>query len=314
MARKIRICLEIGYWKLVIFMLLYCYMAIDPQNPNNLNMSERQLGLAYWFVTHKILLKKIFIGAFIVFDAIFLFYGLYGFVDYFFIGGPREAQYLAQLPKNLVNLDAIYKERARNLEILGTYLIPSSGKYDLAAKIRNPNGNWWASFDYYFMLEGRPTEIKQGFVLPGDEKFILSLANAVPGGGARTASFFIDKIRWQKIDAHTIPNYEAWKKVNLNFLVSGIVFNGAVKTDSKVFSQADFKVKNLSANDFWQVDFIVILYRGPVLAGANFVRTERFNSSDERDLSLIWYESIPGVSKVEILPEVNVFDENNYIK
>lgn len=287
-------------------------MVLNPQNQSNFDMSERQLGFAYWFVTHRILLKKIALSVFIVFDAVFLLYGLYGFVDYFFITGPKEAKYISQLPLSLVNPEAIYKERARSLEILSTHLVPSAGKYDLAAKIRNPNEDWYAKFSYNFIVDGKPTKVQEGFVLPKEEKFLFELA--VERTGARLASLAISDVRWQKINLHEIPDYEVWKKVNLNFPISEIVFNGAMRTDTKVFSQADFKVKNLTANDFWQVDFKVILYRGPVLAGINFVRVDRFYAADERSVSLVWYESIPGVSRVEVYPEVNVFDEKNYIK
>jgi hypothetical protein len=287
-------------------------MAVDPQNQNNFDMSERQLGFAYWFVTHKILLKKIALGVFIVFDAVFLLYGLYGFVDYFFITGPKETQMLAQLPKTLVDFRVVHQEAARGLEILSTNLVPSAGKYDLVAKIRNPNEDWYAKFNYNFIVDGKPTKIQEGFILPKEEKFLFELA--VEGMGARTASLTMSDIRWQKINPHEIPDYSEWKRIHFNFPISDISFNGIVRADSKVFSQATFKVKNLTAFDFWHVDFKAVLYRGPVIAGVNFIQIDKFYTSDEKDVTLTWYEPIPGVTRVEVYPEVDVFDEKNYIK
>lgn len=293
-------------------------MAPSPQNQNNFDMSERQLGFAYWFVAHKILLKKIALGVFIAFDAVFLLYGIYGFVDYFLITGPKEKQMLAQLPKTLVDFRIIHQETARGMEILGTHLVPSSGKYDLVAKLRNPNDKWRASFDYYFLIDGKPTDLKTGFILPKEDKFIFELAYlpAQAGGaqGPKSLSFAISKVRWQKINPHQISNYDSWKKLRFNFSVSDITFNSAVKVDSRVFSQADFKAKNLSAYDFWQVDFKVVLYRGPVIAGANFVHTEQFRAADSRNLAATWYEPIPGVTKIEVYPEVNIFGDSVYMK
>ncbi len=292
----------------------------DISNPsqNDFNMSEKQLGFAYWFVVHKILLKKIALGVFIAFDAVFLLYGLYGFVDYFLITGPKEKQMLAQLPKTLVNYQSVRREAAAGLEILSAHLVPSSGKYDLVAKLRNPNDKRRANFDYYFLVEGRPTILRTGSILPKEDKFILELAYlpAQEGGAQspKSLSFAIDKVRWQKIDPHQIPNYENWKKLHFNFPISDIIFNSAVKVDTKTFSQANFKVKNLSAFDFWQIDFKIILYRGPVIAGANFVHTEQFRAADSRNLGVTWYEPVPGVTKIEVYPEVNIFDDSVYMK
>lgn len=287
-------------------------MALDPQNQNNFDMSKRQLGFAYWFVTHKILLKKIALAAGFVISSLFLLYGVYGFVDYFLITGPKEKQMLAQLPKMLVDFRVIHQKAARGLEILSAHLVPSSGKYDLVAKMRNPNDKWRASFDYYFLIDGRPTDLKTGFILPKEDKFIFELAYAAQS--PKSLSFVIDKVRWQKLDPHKISNYDSWKKLHFNFLVSDITFNGAVKVDSRVFSQAGFEVKNLSAYDFWQVDFKAVLYRGPVIAGANFVHTEQFRAADSRDMAVTWYEPIPGVTKIEVYPEVNIFNDSVYMK
>ncbi len=288
-------------------------MVANFQNQNNFGPSERQLGLAYWFVTHKILLKKIGIGILIAVSSLFLLYGLYGFADYFFITGPAERQLISQLPKNLVNFDIIHKEAAQSLRVLNTYLIPSGGKYDLAAKIGNPNDKWQAEFEYQFIIDGAPAGIKNGFILPGEEKYIFDLALERPKG-AKNVSLTINRVRWQKINPHQIPDYDIWKKVRFNFPVSDISFDGAVRADAKVFSQAKFTVKNSSAFDFWLVNFSIVLYRGPVIAGVNVAGIDRFYANAEKDAVAAWYEPIPGITRVEIYPEVNIFDEENYIK
>lgn len=280
---------------------------------NDPDISERQLGFAYWFVTHKILLKKIGTGILMAVSSLFLLYGLYGFADYFFITGPAERRLIAQLPKNLVNFNSIHQEAAGSLRILNTYLISSGGKYDLAAKIVNPNEKWRADFDYQFIVDGLPTAVKNGFILPGEEKYVFNLAFDA-AKGARNVSFNINEIRWQKIDPHQIPDYSAWKKVRFNFTVSDIVFDGAVRSDSKVFSQAKFKVKNSSAFDFWQVNFNVVLYRGSVVAGINTASIGQFYANSEKDLVATWYESIPGVTRTEVYPEADIFDNESYIK
>jgi hypothetical protein len=288
-------------------------MEFNLQNQNNFDMSEKQLKFAYWFVTHKILLKRIFFVVSFTISSLLLLYGIYGFVDYFLISGPKERKLISQLPKTLINQEVIYRQRAQSLEILNTYLLPSAGKYDIVAKIRNPNDKWYAEFDYNFLVDGKEVGARKSFILPKEEKFVFELAFEAPQG-AKTVSLSINNIQWRKINPHQIPDYSEWAKVHLNFPVFDISFDGAVKTDQKIFSEANFKVTNSTAFDFWQVNFKVILYRGPVIAGVNFVTVDRFYVGERRGLVARWYEPIFGVTRVEVYPEVNVFDKKNYIK
>ena len=68
------------------------HMAFDIQNSpvGNGKLTEGQLKLSEWFVSHKLLLKKILIGAIIGIGAPFWVYSLYGFIDWAFVSGPAE--------------------------------------------------------------------------------------------------------------------------------------------------------------------------------------------------------------------------------
>ncbi len=286
-------------------------MAPQDSSSNFSNLSDEQLKAASWYVSHKVLLKKILIGFLIAISAGLLGYGLYGLVNYYFIEGPKFEAELRALTQS--GGSAINKLQPASLS-LGQTSIISGGKekYDLVAKISNTNLNWRVEFDYNFVLDGQALDTKSGFLLPNEEKFLLNLAvdsKAKP----RRAEIEINNLRWQRVDAHKIPDYAAWQSERLNFVFEDVKFSPAVVRDSITVSRASFNAKNATAFGFWDVGFYILLYRGSSLAGVTYVTLEEFSSGQTRPVEVSWFEPLPSVTSVKITPEVNIFDEKVYM-
>jgi hypothetical protein len=289
---------------------------MSPSNfsPDPVEFSERQLKFAYWYVSHKAFLKKILIVFLIILNLVFWSYGIYGSVNYFFIERVQFDQMLKELSHNIVNYSAFRaKNQPQSFKILSSNILPSGKeKYDLTAKVSNPNQNWRAEFDYKFIFDGGETVSRKGFILPGEEKFLFGLAVESKRKPSQV-NLDLQNIKWQRLDPHQIPDYASWSKERLNFEITDVKFLPAVIKDESPISKVTFSVTNRTAYNFWNVGFYILLYRGTSLAGANYITLEQCISGEKRDVEVSWFEVMPTVTKVQILPEVNIFDPAIYM-
>ncbi len=277
------------------------------------DFTEGQLRVASWYVSHKILLKKIFIGFLIFLCVIFWGYGLYGLVNHYFIEGPSFNLAMRELSRG-IDYSAINKIlQPKGLE-LGTTTIFSSGKgrYDFMGKIFNPSSDWRAEFTYNFLVDGAPRPEKNGFILPGEEKYIFDLGAEAPTK-PRTATLEIKNFKWQRVDAHEIPDYTTWQNERINFPVTDLKFTPAAVGENIPISRASFAVRNATAFSFWNVGFEIFLYRGSSIASVNYVTLEEFRSGQIRSVEVSWFESLPSITQVKVVPEVNIFDAKVYM-
>lgn len=286
---------------------------MPPQDPpsNFEKFSEQELKAASWYVSHKLLLKKILIGFLIAVSAGLLGYGLYGLVNYYFIEGPAFEANINALIGSGGGTPASSEPQSAQIGS-ATILSPGQGKYDLVAKINNPNQDWRLEFDYHFVLDGKVLATKSGFILPGEEKFLIDLG-VEAASKPRSAEAEIDNLRWQRIDLHEIPDYAAWRDERLNFVFEDVKFSPAVVSGKITTSRASFTAKNMSAYGFWDVGFYILLYRGSSLAGITYVTLQEFASGQTRQVEVSWFEPLSSVTQVKIIPEVNIFDPQVYI-
>jgi len=278
------------------------------------DFSGSQLAAASWYISHKVLLKKIFIGFLIFLNVIFWGYGLYGLVNYYLIEGPIFDRAMRNLSQS-INYGAINAAaQPKSLEIGTTTIFNSgTGRYDFVAKILNPNSGWRAEFTYDFLTDGVARADKNGFILPGEEKYFLDLG-AEAKSKPRQAVLEVKNLRWQRIDAHEIPDYAAWRDARLNFVFENVKFSPAAIADTTIpVSRASFGAKNISAFSFWAVGFDVLLYRGSSLAAVNYITLEEFRSGQNRPVEVSWFESLPSITQVKVIPEVNIFDQKVFM-
>ncbi|MBU1146010.1 hypothetical protein KKD80_00455 [Patescibacteria group bacterium] len=280
---------------------------MDNQN-QPADFTESQLKVASWYVSHKILLKKIFIGFLIFLCAIFWGLGLYGLINYYFIEGPSFNLAMRELSRG-ADYSAINSAlQPRDLDI-GTTTIFSSGKgrYDFVGKIFNSSADWRAEFTYDFLVDGVAREEKSGFLLPGEEKYIFDLGGEAPTK-PRSATLEIKNLKWRRIDAHEISDYPAWQDERLNFSISDVKFTPAAVGENIPISRASFTVQNATAFGFWDVGFAIFLYRGSSIASVNYITLEEFRSGQNRPVEVSWFETLPNITQVKVVPEVNIFD------
>ena len=195
-----------------------------------------------WFVQHKQQMLDIIKGFLILVVALSWSYSLYGLGYYFIRGMKQDAQMVRDLVQNDPGFHKLFLEIAAKDLIYFTPQVLSStgGKYDFIVQVNNPNEKHWADFDYYFMVSG--TELDSGniFIMPGETKYIVSLAHELPQRTV-TAQFIPDKVQWHRIDPHEIRDWEVFKNEHFDITVTDIEFTPAGLTglsDRVSFSKA----------------------------------------------------------------------------
>ncbi len=280
----------------------------------NQDLNARELELSYFVTTRRLLLRKILLGT--LGFLIFLFYGItiVGVVRLFFIDYDSYRRMMLELPLDLVNYQGFREtDSPKPFQVLSTTVIPvaQQQKYDIIVRISNPNPKWFATFDYQFLAEGLKSQPRQAFILPGEEKYLVDLAS-MSSKPVRQPIFDIKNLKW-----HKFLEYENFKKTHLEFKVEDLKFTPASTSEisGKVpVSKTTFNLRNFTAYNFWKVGVYVVLYSGSRVAGANFVTLEQIKSGDVVPVEINWFESLPGITKVDVMPEVNILSSSSYMQ
>ena len=186
------------------------------------------------------------------------------------------------------------------------------GRYDFASSLRNPNTDWYATFDYFFSVQGEDSEKQKGFILPGEEKPLVFSAYVSEERPARV-EVFLKNIVWRRVDAHQIADYQKWQDERLHFSFEDIRFSTDVMIGTKTIGQLAFRVKNETAFNYWEPEFLLLLIRGNTLAGISSTTLREFMAGEEREVQVNWFGTLPAVSKIEIIPSLFLFDPTVYM-
>ncbi|OHA47291.1 MAG: hypothetical protein A3A80_00090 [Candidatus Terrybacteria bacterium RIFCSPLOWO2_01_FULL_44_24] len=213
------------------------------------------------------------------------------------------------------------------LSIGGSVLIPAENrKYDLVFMIINPNLNYGASsVDYNIEIDdaqGKKIYSRNGstFVLPkeANSSAVDNLSNS------STSS--VPKGRWIiEHGLNGVPDATAkisfsdisWEGIKDNFaeprlLILNKIYN--ILLNSAEFSEATGILKNDSPFGFDLVEIQVLLFdENDQLIGARRTEARTVTAGERREFRVSWRNSIPNVSRLEMIAYTNVFLNDNFI-
>jgi hypothetical protein len=288
-------------------------------NGGLLQQEEKEFRSFYkrsmWWVEHRDQLKKIGIGILIAFDAVLILFALWVYVDVFLLtSGKIERATAEMVVYNQADLRAFSVEHAADDLITKEVDVFPLGdnRYDLYTTLANPNDDWYATFRYAFVIGSTETDEQTGFILPSEEKPIVYLAYEAESRPTN-ARLALREIQWKRVDPHVISDYERWRNDRLGFEITNPAFSTELQIDAKEIGRATFEVKNATAFSYWEPAFYVLLMRGSAVAGVTRTTIDRFESGDAREVSVSWFGTLPAVSRVEIVPEINLFDPDVYM-
>lgn len=288
-------------------------MAFDPAREGQL--TEQKLNWGYWWVTHKVQVRQAFSIFLLVIDLALVGYAGFGFADWFFGSGEIERRQLATMSTQAIDYAYFRQKFAPEDFVVDSAVVLGAGEktYDFIARSSNPNPHWWVEFDFRFESGSGATQTQRGYLLPGETKFLNALgvkSDVKPG----SAKIVIENVVWKRVNFHmTRPDYATWAAQRQNFVISDVAFVPPDPQDPIAINRAKFTVLNDTGFGYFKVGFFVTLLSGSRIVGVNKVVISDLRPGDRRAVDASWFFDLPGVSKVEVRPELNIFDERVYI-
>ncbi|OGG87359.1 hypothetical protein A3B87_01310 [Candidatus Kuenenbacteria bacterium RIFCSPHIGHO2_02_FULL_39_13] len=278
----------------------------NKQIPTSLTqpVPEWKIKLAYFYAEHKVFLKRFSIFLLFFADVIIIFLLGSVFVNYK-TGTIKEQDVLNQMRFNLVNTEAISKNKPRSLIIGQVDRIINNTKYDYLAMAENNNSDWAVTeLRYTFEVAGKYLEPRQTFILPNSRKQLMYFNSEIGG----EATLKILGSRWQKIKDFSLLSYKDGIKVEKSVFKQG-------QSDSTA-GQVEILIFNETPYSFWEVGLPVVIYnRSLKPIGIDYIVINKLLSEEKRKIEIGWHEGLHEfVQQVEIYPEVNLLDNGSIME
>lgn len=275
---------------------------------------KRFYKLSVWWVEHRAFLKRSAIALFIAFDVVLLLFGGWHLLDAFAVSsGAEQNAVMRMVVLGQSDLRAYTDENAATDLEAGEGRVISIGnsRYDLYTTLLNPNDDWWAEFTYAFSSGDLTTDSRTGFILPSEEKSVVELA-VESTSPIQAATLVIEDVTWHRVDHHAIADYETWASDRLNFLISASSFEKETRFDGETYGRTTFMIENDTAYSYYDVGLFVLLLRGSSVVGVNRTTLSSLESGVEAEVTVNWFGTLPSVSQVLVVPELNIFDVEVY--
>ncbi|MCX6743891.1 MAG: hypothetical protein NT116_06720 [Candidatus Parcubacteria bacterium] len=274
------------------------------------NLSERQLGLAYWYVTHKLLLRDILIVFMIIVIVFFVSLNLYLLIINLGISRNSYQQLLTSLVTTRQDFIS-YKQAAlpKPIQINQLANYPSSKGFDIVASAVNPNKTWYATFDYQFQIGDKFSIKRSGFILPAENKYLVALA---VDNGNQANQLVFSNIKWMK--EINYPNIYQ-EKYNLEIKDATYIPPQQLGVGDKVqISRVTFTALNKSAYNYRDISFLIFVKAGDQIVGVNQITSGPIYSNQTRVLGANFFQLLPVITGVSVIPEINILNNNSFIK
>lgn len=281
-------------------------------------LTTKKLNFGLWFVERRQFFLKLFYGFLIGVSVVSWIYAIYGFT-YYLGWGMKEDEILSRELVKVSNIGHKYIEQisAQPLSYYPVQVLSSiDKKYDLATQIENRNQKWWAEFNYYYLIGGEKTKKTKSFILPNQAKYLVALAINFSSISSN-AQLIIEDLKWTRIDQHKINNWQEYYQNHLNIVNTELKFtpaNLSGLSDKIGLNQFSFITTNKTAYNYWQVDYLILLYSGSNLININKYSLNDFMSGESRNIEISWPGSINYVDRVEVISEINIMRDDLYIK
>ncbi|MBT4722925.1 hypothetical protein HN958_04085 [Candidatus Falkowbacteria bacterium] len=269
---------------------------------------DRQFKFSYWYVSNRVLLRRIFIAVLGLVALFFIVYGLRGLITTFISEKYENEQVYNALLEDNLNQDVIAEvSQAKDLIIKDTKMIATSrGEFDIVGQIENPNQTWVVEqFDYYFEFGDNRTTTKTDFVLPGQKKVLTEIGFSTEKLSNNVDVVIVD-VKWKKVS-----NFEPLAEKMLQFDYQNVVINKSVteKEGEKLeVTFLEFDIINKSSYNYWSPKFYVLIYNENNLIGVRQVVLDSISSSEIVEKSLAIYNSLPTKSQIQIVEDINILD------
>jgi hypothetical protein len=278
--------------------------------------TEGELKAANWWIRNKITIRTWTRIILLSLNAIVWLYVLWGLLDGFVISYPRESAITTAIAVNQQNLDRFAADRPLGVGTSAVLVFPTTeNRVDISVDLQNTNKDWWAEFTYKFNIMGEQTPARQGFILPDELTTLTELGFKTQTPSARSAQLIIDNIRWHRIEPSQVE-HDYTKFIEKRFgdvRVQNVRFEASSVAAGRPASRTTFEIVNQSAFGYWSIDYVIKLMRGSTMVAINKINIRELKPGETRTVDLYWYDTIQAVTQTDILPIINLLDENSYL-
>ncbi len=280
-------------------------------------ITASKLNLGLWIVSHRRQFVLGVIGVLIAASAVFYGYSIYNYIDYLFFGGKQERLAIEQMATTSpIDEQQRLKNLAKKLEESAPQVFLNNEKYDFIAQVKNPNNNFFARFTYCFTDNSQELACGSAFIMPDETRYVLSWANDLKFKPAQVG-VVLKGITWQRLDYHKYPDWKTFSASHLNFAVENASFTAAASSGLSEKINLDvlqFDIVNKTAYNYWEVPLNIVLLSGNAPIAINHHVLNEFKSGETRSVRLSWPDSISQPSQITVLPDINITDDNVYMK
>ncbi len=196
------------------------------------------------------------------------------------------------------------KLRITNNKVLRNY----RDNYDFVSYITNPNEVWYAMVEYHFEGGGYEGESLETFILPKQNRPLWQL-NVEHSRPINNSKIVIDNVEWKRAS-----NYVELRQEYLHFSTDDIELKRArdlVGEEYEDVGYLEFTINNNSIYNFWKLGLAIVLKRYDETVAFYYSEIDDFKADSEKTIKLNLFEDIPGVTDIQIIPLLNVFEADN---
>ncbi len=277
-------------------------------------ISTRSLSFGLWYMEHRRTFFLAAVWSLSILATVLWVYSLYFFGFYLLVGLKNDRANNEIITENPLALEQ--RKVMSNVSYGFTQAI-SLGKnsYSLVGEFTNNNAGNWAIFDYYFLVGDQQYGAGTSYALFGERKYITGVVDDLPQP-PNAAKLIVSNFRWNKLDRHAISDWETYKNDHLDFLVLDKKFVGAGQSslsDRLSINTLSFNITNRTAYGYLQAPLQIILYSGSEVVYVKDYIINNFRSKDKKDISLTIVGDLPNINRIEVVPNVNILDETNFL-
>lgn len=281
-------------------------------------LTTKKLNFGLWYLDNKKKLRSILIVLLIAISAISWSYTLFNFAYYYAKGVFEDENTIAILAQpNLIEHDYLAEKSAKDLSLSSVNSFKTdSSTYDLYIEMQNPNQKYIANFEYCFVELGKELDCDKDFILPNSKKYLMALNQEI-NGSSQNVQFVVKEMSWKRVDKHEIPDWDEFETDHLSIKINDIKFTPAATSglSEKVnLNSLSFLAKNNTPYNYWETVLNILLYRSGSIVGINQYTIEEFMSGDEKEISLNWPGNLGRISNVDVIVDIDVMNDDNYIE
>ncbi|MBU4217130.1 hypothetical protein L6270_04860 [Candidatus Parcubacteria bacterium] len=282
-------------------------------------ITVKSLDTGFWLIKNKrnfILVRNVFLG---VLGIVLWGFFLSAFGTYFVFGMKQDSAMLNRLTQNFFPSHNYFTESSpKNLAIDNVQIFEFlPGRYDFLTEVKNPNPNHWVEIEYALTGGEKVIENNKATILPGASKYVLALGRELDWRPSEV-SFKITALHWHRIDPHKYGNWNDYRGDRLDGIIitdTDISLASENALSEKVdLNSVNFKVKNNTSFNYAEASFVILLSTNSRVVSVYRYVLEDFYSGLEKDVSIIFPGQVTGIDKIEIVPDINIVDNNIFSK